>query len=194
LNGDLKGDFRYVHMRVRENAESIAFYRGDDIEHQSANNKFQLLLNNRMRLIRWFWAVNCTVTHTYIYQYTYLYIERLSQQSYMTTHSTHFFNVLEATSNAFVYMGSVLNYAVVALPIVLRQMENPTNQYIAEASFQLIMLIQVLLRELTILLSVNEPNVYFVNVIELKYFIDRDSVVLQICLNLFLNWLVLLHV
>jgi hypothetical protein len=142
LNGDLKGDFRYVHMRVRENAESIAFYRGDDTEHRRANNKFQMLLNNRMKLIRWFWAVNCTITQTHTHTHTYS-LKNCLTQSETTPHLTHSLIVSTATSNVFVYMGSVLNYAVVALPIILRQMENPTNQYIAEASFQLIMLIQV---------------------------------------------------
>jgi ATP-binding cassette subfamily D (ALD) protein 4 len=101
----LEGDFRYVHMRVRENAESIALYRGDKIEHQIANNKFRPLIDNKTKLIRWFWTIN-------------------------------------STSNILSYLGSVLNYSVVALPVILGQKENPTSQYVAEASFQLIMLIQ----------------------------------------------------
>jgi hypothetical protein len=50
---------------------------------------------------------------------------------------------LSAASNMISYMGSILNYAIVGFAVVLGQMKEPTSQYVAEASFQLIMLIQV---------------------------------------------------
>ena len=48
-----EANFRFGLIRVRENAESIAFYRGEEQELQQANNLFLDVFNNFNRLIKW---------------------------------------------------------------------------------------------------------------------------------------------
>ena len=48
-----EGNFRYAMVRVRENAESIAFYRGEKREHRDLVSKFADIFQNTTRLIGW---------------------------------------------------------------------------------------------------------------------------------------------
>ncbi|MDE5072354.1 MAG: ABC transporter ATP-binding protein/permease [Trichodesmium sp. St16_bin4-tuft] len=48
-----EANFRFGLIRVRENAESIAFYRGEKQELQQAKNIFNDVFNNFNRLIQW---------------------------------------------------------------------------------------------------------------------------------------------
>ncbi|MCZ2497927.1 ATP-binding cassette domain-containing protein [Xylophilus sp. Kf1] len=47
-----EADFRFGLMRLRENAESIAFYRGEPQERQAIDQRFDAVYNNYARLIR----------------------------------------------------------------------------------------------------------------------------------------------
>ncbi|WPB59504.1 ABC transporter ATP-binding protein/permease [Xylophilus sp. GOD-11R] len=47
-----EADFRFGLMRLRENAESIAFYRGEAQERQQIDQRFDSVYNNYARLIR----------------------------------------------------------------------------------------------------------------------------------------------
>ncbi len=47
-----EADFRFSLMRLRENAESIAFYRGETQERAYINNRFDKLFHNFARLIK----------------------------------------------------------------------------------------------------------------------------------------------
>ena len=52
-------DFRYSSIRVRENAESIAFYyRGEDKERNHAQSPFSDVIFNTKRLVNWQFFLN----------------------------------------------------------------------------------------------------------------------------------------
>jgi putative ATP-binding cassette transporter len=46
-----EADFRYALVRLRENAESIAFYGGEDLESKSVTGRFQQVVSNKRELI-----------------------------------------------------------------------------------------------------------------------------------------------
>jgi len=48
-----EADFRYGLVRVRENAESIAFFRGEKSEHRDLVQRFAEVVSNTIRLIGW---------------------------------------------------------------------------------------------------------------------------------------------
>eukprot|EP01116_Phalansterium_solitarium_P001035 TRINITY_DN1083_c1_g1_i1.p1 TRINITY_DN1083_c1_g1~~TRINITY_DN1083_c1_g1_i1.p1 ORF type:complete len:746 (-),score=329.70 TRINITY_DN1083_c1_g1_i1:108-2345(-) len=105
----LEGDYRYAHVRVRTQAESIALYDGGCRERLIADGRLETLLGTLRQLIWW----------------------RLA---------------LTLASNGVNYLGSVLTYCIVALPLLLSAASGPppadlTASYIAEASFVCIMLI-----------------------------------------------------
>lgn len=48
-----EADFRYALIRVRDNAESVAFFRGEKREHLNLVTRFAEVLNNTLRIIGW---------------------------------------------------------------------------------------------------------------------------------------------
>lgn len=46
-----EADFRYSLVRLRENAESIAFYAGEDLEGKSITERFGKVIENKKQLI-----------------------------------------------------------------------------------------------------------------------------------------------
>lgn len=58
----LEGDFRFKHMQIRSNAESIAFYRSAGLEMRKTNSKLQSLIKVQTRIVTFesflFFSVN----------------------------------------------------------------------------------------------------------------------------------------
>ncbi len=53
-----EADFRFSLIRVRENAESIAFYQGEDKEREYSQTKFNEVVSNTKRLVNWQFFLN----------------------------------------------------------------------------------------------------------------------------------------
>ncbi|MGH0181671.1 UNVERIFIED_CONTAM: hypothetical protein FKN15_007516 [Acipenser sinensis] len=47
----LEGDFRFKHMQIRVNAESVAFYRAGKVEHMRTNQRLHTLLTTQRSLM-----------------------------------------------------------------------------------------------------------------------------------------------
>lgn len=58
----LEGDFRFKHMQIRVNAESVAFYRSGSLEERKTNSRLLTLLQTQQRLINYecilFFSIN----------------------------------------------------------------------------------------------------------------------------------------
>jgi vitamin B12/bleomycin/antimicrobial peptide transport system ATP-binding/permease protein len=59
-----EADFRFGMVRIRENAESIALYRGEAQEHAQLRRRFDALFANTIQVIRWGLRLNL-FTYTY---------------------------------------------------------------------------------------------------------------------------------
>ncbi|CAK8694193.1 unnamed protein product [Clavelina lepadiformis] len=75
-----EGDFRFQHLKVRVNSESIAFYQAGKTEHVKSEKRLNLLLKTLMSLYNWSFWLNSSV-------------------------------------NIFDYVGGILSYLVIAVPI-----------------------------------------------------------------------------
>lgn len=133
----LEGDFRFAHVRVRNWAESIALYGGGEVEKQYTESTFKELLSNKMRILKRQWTLNSN------------------------TRQLLFLNAL-ATTNAFTYAGSILNYFVVAIPVLFVPTNiQPDSYYVIKGSFNSIMLIAAFSALMNISTPLSELGGYF---------------------------------
>ncbi|XP_078490249.1 lysosomal cobalamin transporter ABCD4 [Ciona intestinalis] len=75
-----EGDFRFQHLQVRVNAESMAFHRAGKTEQTKSNERLRTLIKTQMSLFNWSFWLNSAV-------------------------------------NIFDYVGGILSYLVIAIPI-----------------------------------------------------------------------------
>nr|CAB3219638.1 ATP-binding cassette sub-family D member 4 [Phallusia mammillata] len=76
----LEGNFRYQHLKVRTQCESMAFYHAGQTEHYKSETRLNQVLKKQMSLFNWsFW--------------------------------------LSSSVNIFDYVGGILSYLVIAIPI-----------------------------------------------------------------------------
>ncbi|KAL9650171.1 hypothetical protein ABK040_011340 [Willaertia magna] len=54
-----EGDYRYLHALLRTNAESVAFYGGQENERVLANQKLKGVVRNRFKISLWTILLNC---------------------------------------------------------------------------------------------------------------------------------------
>lgn len=98
----LEGDFRYKHMQIRTNAESMAFLNGGPVELLKTNAKLNSLIAVQMKLYNW--------------QYP-----------------------LDISTNTFDYLGSIVSYLIIALPIFTGKYDDVTatelSSIVSETSF-----------------------------------------------------------
>jgi putative ATP-binding cassette transporter len=64
-----EADFRFSRVRIRENAESIALYRGEDQEHSQIEQRFGSVFQNYTKLVNWQLLLNL-----FSYAYNFLTI------------------------------------------------------------------------------------------------------------------------
>lgn len=50
-NEKLNGDYRYSLVRIKDNAESIAFYQGEKAENLSLKQRFSYIIDNRWKIV-----------------------------------------------------------------------------------------------------------------------------------------------
>ena len=85
-----EGDFRFKHVNIRTNSESVVFLQGSETEQRKADGKLQQLLGVQQTIVNYEFFLNLSV-------------------------------------NLFDYLGSVLSYFVIAIPIFAGSYNNLTS-------------------------------------------------------------------
>ena len=111
-----QADFRYSLTRVRENAEAIAFYRGENSESNQIKSRFGLVLTNFNRLINWQLRLN-------LFQNSYQYITFLLPAIILSP------DILsgELEVGAFASSGAAFRSILLALTLIVTQFEELSN-------------------------------------------------------------------
>ena len=111
-----QADFRYSLTRVRENAEAIAFYRGENSESNQIQSRFGLVLTNFNRLINWQLRLN-------LFQNSYQYITFLLPAIILAP------DILsgELEVGAFARAGAAFRSILLALTLIVTQFEELSN-------------------------------------------------------------------
>ena len=111
-----QADFRYSLTRVRENAEAIAFYGGENSESNQIQSRFGLVLANFNRLVNWQLRLN-------LFQNSYQYITFLLPAIILAP------DILsgELEVGAFARAGAAFRSILLALTLIVTQFEELSN-------------------------------------------------------------------
>ncbi|MEM7715622.1 MAG: ABC transporter ATP-binding protein/permease [Cyanobacteria bacterium P01_A01_bin.68] len=111
-----QADFRYSLTRVRENAEAIAFYQGENAESNQIQSRFALVLTNFNRLVNWQLRLN-------LFQNSYQYITFLLPAVILAP------RILsgELEVGAFARAGAAFRSILLALTLIVTQFEELSN-------------------------------------------------------------------
>ncbi|MGD1911990.1 MAG: ABC transporter ATP-binding protein/permease [Rivularia sp. (in: cyanobacteria)] len=111
-----EANFRYSLTRVRENAEAIAFYQGENSESKQIQSRFWQALTNFQRLINWQLRLN-------LFQNSYQYITFLLPAIILAP------RILsgELEVGAFAKAGAAFRSILLALTLIVTQLEELSN-------------------------------------------------------------------
>lgn len=111
-----QADFRYSLTRVRENAEAIAFYQGENSESNQIQSRFGFVLTNFNRLVNWQLRLN-------LFQNSYQYITFLLPAVILAP------RILsgELEVGAFAKAGAAFRSILLALTLIVTQFEELSN-------------------------------------------------------------------
>ncbi|MEO1430908.1 MAG: ABC transporter ATP-binding protein/permease [Cyanobacteria bacterium J06633_8] len=111
-----EANFRYSLIRVRENAEAIAFYQGEDSESKQIQSRFWQALKNFQGLINWQLRLN-------LFQNSYQYITFLLPAIILAP------RILsgELEVGAFAKAGAAFRSILLALTLIVTQFEELSN-------------------------------------------------------------------
>ncbi|MEL6326024.1 MAG: ABC transporter ATP-binding protein/permease [Cyanobacteria bacterium J06626_23] len=111
-----EADFRFDLVRIRENTEAIALYRGEARELSQSWQQFRQVLENFTRLIRWQLGLNLFQNH---YRYATFVIPGIILASRVLTGNLEIGDVTQA--------GVAFNLMLQALALVVLQLQQLTN-------------------------------------------------------------------
>ena len=111
-----EANFRYGLTRIRENAESIAFYQGEDSESNQLQKRFLQVWQNFNRLVNWQFRLN-------LFQNSYQYITFILPAVVLAP------PILagELELGAFARAGAAFRSILIALTLIVTQFEQLSN-------------------------------------------------------------------
>lgn len=106
----ISGEFRRVHVMQHSHAEAIAMYHGDQVEKRLSSRAFDKVVDNSVTIVKWEWFLTCT------YDLLFTVVDCLT-----------FSLVL---SYLFSYLGTLMGYVVIALPLIFNWSKALENNYV----------------------------------------------------------------
>ena len=103
-----EGNFRFRHVSLRASSEPIAILNGSSVELQKLDESFNVLISNQETVVNRTAAVKCK---------NYLFFLNVSKKKIIYTHFLLFFFSFPVFTNLFSYLGSILSYAIIGIPL-----------------------------------------------------------------------------
>ncbi|GAU92943.1 hypothetical protein RvY_04954-2 [Ramazzottius varieornatus] len=105
-----EGDFRFKHVQIRTNAESLAFYDCGHLEERRLNSRLSKLLSVELNLTNFQLPLNCM-----LFTCRVLCVNRFSSRCFGGTSLT--FCVIAVFINFYTYFGGILSHLILSIPI-----------------------------------------------------------------------------